>query len=158
MIRRALESDLDALLTLCAEHADYEQLPFQISEQTTRWKTLMLGDTPKIFTWVVEIDQQLEGYMTATIDYATWTGQPFVYMDCLYLRADSRGQGIGRNLIQTLQAFSREQNCVEIQWHTPPNNDIGLSFYRSLYATEKPKVRFFFSSQDMKSEELKNAT
>lgn len=81
--------------------------------------------------------------MTATIDFATWTAEPFVHMDCLYLRPSVRRLGMGRALITTLREFAVHHQCTVIQWQTPPSNQLGIDFYNSIGATNKLKLRFF---------------
>lgn len=146
MIRPIQEGDLDALLELCAEHADYEHLPFQNNGQKLRWQKLFFQLPPKIHVWVFECDGSIQGYMSVTIDYSTWGGEAFAYMDCLYLRTAYRGNGIGRTFIETLRQFAQTRGCTESQWHTPPHNELGLKFYRSIGAQEKTKIRYFLAT------------
>ncbi len=141
-IRRIQTTDLVQLKDLCAEHADYEALNFNKANQEAYWESAFFGSSPKLFGWLCERDDELLGYMTATIDIATWTGQLFVYLDCLYLKVGARGHGIGQRLMHELTEFGRSKNCVEIQWQTPIDNDLGISFYRKIGASEKCKVRF----------------
>lgn len=142
-IRGIQSKDLETLLALCAEHAEYEGLPFQTEDQMARWQTALFGPQPKLFGWVCEEQDQLLGYMTATIDFATWTGRLFAYMDCLYLKPEARGQGLGRQFMAILTDFARARDCSEIQWQTPPDNELGIGFYRRIGAGEKSKARFF---------------
>jgi ribosomal protein S18 acetylase RimI-like enzyme len=143
MIRPINMADVDQLTRLCAEHADYEQLSFDSKGLTQRWPALIFGDDPKLFVWVCEEAGSLVGYMSATIDYATWTAAPFTYMDCLYLRESSRGRGLGQHFMNILIQFSASKGCSEIQWHTPPHNQLGIDFYCRIGAHEKEKRRFF---------------
>jgi ribosomal protein S18 acetylase RimI-like enzyme len=145
MIRPITPQDLDSLLILCSEHADYEQLAFQVADQKSRWQALFFSDPSRIHVWVYEHDGDLQGYMSVTLDYATWSGRCFAYMDCLYLRPTYRGLGLGRQFISTLQAFASSADCDEIQWHTPTHNQLGIDFYRHIGAVEKAKLRYFLS-------------
>ncbi|NVK75813.1 MAG: GNAT family N-acetyltransferase [Oceanospirillaceae bacterium] len=145
MIRKLSVNDLDTLLVLCQEHAEYENLPFELSGQRERWQELCFSESPRIYVWVYEQEGQVQGYMSVTIDYAIWSGKPFVNMDCLYLRPTARGHGLGRGFIETLKAFCKQQGCTEMQWHTPPDNQLGIDFYRRIGANEKLKQRFYLN-------------
>lgn len=81
--------------------------------------------------------------MSVTIDYSTWSGDAFAYMDCLYIRSEYRGSGIGWAFVNNLQQFAAHHQCVEIQWQTPPDNQLGIEFYRRIGASKKLKVRFY---------------
>ncbi len=143
MIRPAKLDDMAHLKELIEAHAIHEGAPFNNGFQNTESLTkLVFGDAPRIFLWVAEMDAGLVGYMSATIDYSTWNAAPFVYLDCLYLTHDARGQGFGLKFIKTLDAFAAARGISEIQWQTPPDNDIGLGFYRHIGAAELPKRRF----------------
>jgi len=141
-IRTIAPSDLTDLVSLCRDHAAYEQLPFSENDQVRNWQSAFFGSRPRLFGWVCEAENALMGYMTATIDYSTWSARQFVYLDCLYLRQEVRRQGIGRALMSVLADFARAHDCDEIQWQTPPTNELGLAFYRAIEALELPKVRF----------------
>jgi ribosomal protein S18 acetylase RimI-like enzyme len=145
MIRAVVPDDLDEIVVLSRSHAEYEGLPYEDTGQAPRLGRAFFGDPPDLFGWVVAnpATGRLDGYMTAVIEFATWPARPFVYMDTLFLRAEARGKGSGQDLIRTLQAFAAERGIAELQWHTPPDNELGIGFYRRLGATELPKRRFF---------------
>ena len=142
-VRRAELPDLATLYDLFEEHAAYEGLPFGGRGRESILETMMFAEPIRIFAWVAEVDHAVSGYMTATIDYSTWSAAPFVYMDCLYLREHCRGHGLGRVFMQELVTFARGRGCKQIQWHTPPDNDLGIGFYRRIGAAHLPKTRFF---------------
>ncbi|BET98877.1 GNAT family N-acetyltransferase [Xenorhabdus taiwanensis] len=142
-IRPVRPEDLTRLVVLCAEHAEYEKLSYCDNGQQQRLQTALFSQPTRLFIWVVADDSgDLHGYLSATIDYSTWSAAPFVYMDCLYLTADLRRQGIGRQLMNTLIDFAKQQQCAEIQWQTPPDNQLGVGFYQHIGAASLTKIRF----------------
>lgn len=152
-IRAIEKSDLSQLGALIIEHADYEGLPIENFSQTKQLGKLIFSETPVLFVWVVEMGKELLGYMSATIDYSTWQAAPFVYLDCLYLREQARGQGIGLLLMKQLRKFAQHHNCNNIQWQTPPENILGISFYRKIGAVELSKMRFTWPVDIQKTHE-----
>lgn len=142
-IRPVRSDDLDQLVTLCAEHAEYEKMSYSDNGQKQRLQIALFSQPARLFIWVVADDNDdLHGYLSVTIDYSTWSAAQFVYMDCLYLTADLRGQGIGRQLMNTLIDFAEQQQCAEIQWQTPPDNQLGIGFYQHIGAASLTKIRF----------------
>jgi GNAT superfamily N-acetyltransferase len=133
---------LDALLALCREHAEYEKAEFRENGQVERWRTAFFGERPALYGWVATDRDEPCGFMTVTIDFATWGAEPFAYMDCLYLREPYRGKGIGRLFLDRLQEFCRAHGCVRAEWQTPPHNELGIGFYQRMGARAKNKVRF----------------
>lgn len=143
---RPIEPDqLPDLLELCREHAAYERAGFRESGQVERWRAALFGDRPVLHGWVaVDGGGRLCGYMTATIDFATWGAEPFAYLDCLYLREPYRGSGLGRAFFERLRGFAAARGCARVEWQTPPDNELGIGFYRRMGATDRPKARFSY--------------
>jgi ribosomal protein S18 acetylase RimI-like enzyme len=141
-IRRIHEDDLAELVILCADHAAYEGSEFHESGQQCRLREALFGPRPVLYGWVVEAEPGLAGFMTATIDYATWPAEFFLHMDCLYLREPFRGRALGRQLIEQLQEFARKEKITLIQWQTPSHNERGIRFYERIGAQSKDKKRY----------------
>ncbi|WP_128433714.1 GNAT family N-acetyltransferase [Streptomyces cyaneus] len=135
---------LDALLALCREHAAYEKADFRENGQVERWRTALFSEQPALYGWIATDDGEPCGFMTVTIDFATWGAEPFVYMDCLYLQEPYRGMGLGRTFFERLREFAVAHGCGWAEWQTPPHNELGIGFYRRMGAGAKPKVRFFY--------------
>lgn len=146
-IRASRRDDLPGLIELFAEHAAYEGVACRCGDRLETLADMMFGESPRIFAWLAEDgDGRPAGYMTVTIDHSTLNAAPFAYLDCLYLRPQARGYGLGRRFMRLLQSFARAHGCEEIQWQTPTHNELGIGFYRRIGASESRKVRFFLES------------
>lgn len=141
-IRPADKSDLDELLSMMQEHADYEQAEFSPAGKKERLNRALFNKPRKLNCWVVETDGILAGFVTYTFDYSTWDAADYVNMDCLFLRERARGFGIGKNILQRLREIASANNCVNVQWHTPVFNVRGIHFYQKNNAEPRQKVRF----------------
>ncbi len=135
---------LDALLSLCREHAAYEKADFHDNGQVERWHSALFSEKAPLHGWIATDAGQPCGFMTVTIDYATWRAERFAYMDCLYLQEPYRGVGLGRTFLQRLREFSIEHRCGWAEWQTPADNEVGIGFYRHLGVKAKPKLRFHY--------------
>ncbi|NIF18157.1 GNAT family N-acetyltransferase [Pantoea sp. Cy-639] len=142
-VRTIREADLPQLLRLCRRHAEYEAATWVENNQVERWSEALFCTSPDLFGWVAQANGHLCGFMTATVDYATWDAAYFAHMDCLYIEDEYRGHGIGRRFFDCLDAFCRERKIGHAQWQTPPDNQLGIGFYQRMGATSKPKLRFF---------------
>ncbi|MFJ5289178.1 GNAT family N-acetyltransferase [Streptomyces sp. NPDC088348] len=138
-------SHLDGLLTMCQEHAAYEKADFRENGQVERWRSALFSERPALYGWVATDGGELCGFMTVTIDFATWGAEPFAYMDCLYLREPYRGRGLGRTFLEQLGEFAAARGCGWAEWQTPPDNELGAGFYRRMGAGEKTKLRFHYN-------------
>jgi len=143
LIRDCQPTDVNALVDLCQKHSEYERAVFNPIGKEEKLQKALFDDHPKLFCLVVEVNEKIIGYASYTFDFSTWDASTFMYMDCLYLKEDTRGFGIGEALIEKLTQIAKDKNCINIQWQTPDFNERAIKFYRRIGATGKDKVRFF---------------
>ena len=77
--------------------------------------------------------------------FSTWDAAFYMYLDCLFLGENIRGNGIGKKLIERIKVEAKKNNCNTIQWQTPQSNVQAIRFYRSIGAVSKSKKRFFLT-------------
>jgi GNAT superfamily N-acetyltransferase len=142
LIREIKENDLDELMSLIGEHTAYEKADFISEGKKGRLKTELFETGSQLHCWVVEIDRMVQGFCSFTFDYSTWDAAYFIYMDCLYIRSEFRGIGIGSAILGKLRKLAIEKGCVNVQWHTPDFNAPAIKFYKKNEALAKSKVRF----------------
>lgn len=133
---------LAALLDLCREHAAYEKADFVDHGQIDRWRRAFFSDPETLYGWVALDDGEVVGFMTATIEFATWSAESFAYMDCLFIRAPYRGHGLGQTFLGNLREFCVLHGCSTAEWQTPVDNALGIGFYERVGARAMPKIRF----------------
>ncbi|MFJ3973991.1 GNAT family N-acetyltransferase [Streptomyces sp. NPDC090021] len=63
-------------------------------------------------------------------------------MDCLYLAAAARGQGLGAALVDGVTGLARELGLEQVQWQTPEWNEGAIRFYDRLGAASDPEFRY----------------
>lgn len=143
-VRPIRADDLNGLLELSREHAAYEKAELFENGQIERWRIALFSAQPALYCWVAINNGDPCGFMTVTVDFATWPAEYFVHMDCLFLREPFRGLGLGREFFDNLRAFCVSHQYKLVQWQTPPDNEVGIDFYRRMGANAKPKLRFFY--------------
>jgi len=144
IIRPLNQQDLPRFLMLCKAHAAFEQCTFEPKDKIADWSRYLLEADQEINCWVVQGGDELVGYATFMRQFSTWNATYYLYLDCLYLEEVSRGQGLGKQLMQKIKQFASEHQCEEIQWQTPSFNQKAIFFYKSLGAKSKTKERFFW--------------
>ncbi len=147
-IRTLREDEVACLLELCAEHAAYEGHAWRCEEREHGLRRALFASPPRLYAWVLEVagshttGGQLEGFATASLQYATWQGRDFLHLDCLYLRPDQRRHGWGRHFLATVLGHARSLGCQEVQWQTPTWNSSAIAFYEAQGASGLEKMRF----------------
>ena len=139
-VRRALPSDANALLSLVREHAAFERDTASCTVEALR--TTLSGEPPRLLAWIAEQAGEPIGYAAATVDFSTWSGRPYLHLDCLFVGQDYRGAGIGAELLWAARAFASSQGITELQWQTPEWNEDARRFYVREGASAARKIRF----------------
>ena len=142
-IRPATLDDLPQIIELCRLHAIFEESDYQSEGKAAALAKHLFQTPPALYCQVATIDQQLLGYVTYMKQFSTWDATYYLYLDCLFLKSEARGQRIGERLMDAVKEAAKELNCSLIQWQTPDFNQRAMKFYRRIGASSKSKERFF---------------
>lgn len=144
-IRLAKEKDMPQITDLCLKHAKYEGVTQNLNITSEHLQNFIFSENPPIKCLVVEQERDIVGYATFMSQFSTWDAAFYIYLDCLFLEENSRGNGIGKKLIERIKVEAKKNNCNTIQWQTPQSNVQAIRFYRSIGAVSKSKKRFFLT-------------
>lgn len=139
-VRRALPADAESLLPLIREHAAFERSVATCTAEALR--AAVSGDLPRLLAWLAEQDSEPVGYAAATVDFSTWSGQPYLHLDCLFVGPHHRGLGIGAELLRMVRSYAASHGITELQWQTPDWNEDARRFYVREGASAARKMRF----------------
>jgi ribosomal protein S18 acetylase RimI-like enzyme len=142
LIRPCKEKDLDALIILCSQHAQYERADYISNGKSDLLKDALFKPEPDLYVLVVSVADKIIGYASYTFDFSTWNARRFLYMDCLYIEPDFRNHGIGEALMRRLKEIAQVNDCVNMQWQTPVWNERAIKFYQRFGGIPKEKIRF----------------
>jgi ribosomal protein S18 acetylase RimI-like enzyme len=73
--------------------------------------------------------------------YSSTLAEPVAVLNDLYVLPESRGLGIGRNLLENAQRVTQEIGYSRLQWLTTQDNDLAQQLYDS---TDVKKVSGYF--------------
>ena len=130
VIRRALPADVEALVRLCKDHADFERVAYEANGKAACLSAALFSDAPRLYAWAAVTRDALVGYATASREYSTWSACEYLHMDCLFVRSNARCAGLGAALLKTVVAVARDLGIPEIQWQTPDWNVDASQFYQ----------------------------
>lgn len=68
---------------------------------------------------------------------------PVAFLEGIFVRQEDRGSGIGRLLMQSIQAWAREQGCSELASDAHLDNVASHAFHKTLGFAETERVVFF---------------
>jgi GNAT superfamily N-acetyltransferase len=134
MIRPAVDGDVETLVQLIHDLAEYERSPASVEIDPDQLRAALFGDSPTVFAHVAEEDGRILGMAIWFLNFSTWTGRSGIYLEDLYVRPEGRARGIGRALITRLAAIAHQAGYGRIDWSVLDWNEPALRFYRSLGA------------------------
>lgn len=143
-IRFAEEKDLSSIIELCKAHAQHERNSFKEENKKEQLSKHILNPDSEIKCLIAESDTEIIGYATFFRQFSTWDAGYYMYVDCLFLKENARGNGTGKQIMEFIKSYSKEQGCPIIQWQTPGFNRRAIKFYTLLGAERKNKERFFW--------------
>jgi GNAT superfamily N-acetyltransferase len=135
MIRPAVDDDVDALVQLIRDLAEYERSPDSVQIEPEQLRMALFGDSPTVFAHVADEGGRILGMAIWFLNFSTWTGRNGIYLEDLYVRPEERAQGIGRALIAALASIALQAGYGRIDWSVLDWNEPAIRFYRSVEAT-----------------------
>jgi len=142
IVRDVRPTDIPNLMNLIREHTAYERAALPADSVAARLTNLLFTAEPRLHAKVAELDGQLVGYATASLEVETWQATEFLHMDCLFLLESARGAGVGGMLLAAVRQLASDLGLDEVQWQTPDWNDGAVRFYDRTGAVKRGKYRY----------------
>jgi len=128
-IRDATDADLDEICTLIEEHARHEGNHELVIEREAMQEYLF-GTDPVAWVIIAETAGRVVGFALYTRTFSTWEVRPGIWMDDLFIRPESRRDGLGRAMLHEL----RSRTNGRVEWEMQGGNERAEIFYEQLGA------------------------
>ena len=128
-ITKATEKDFPEILSMIKELAKYEKAPEKVTNNLQK----MLQEKEYFHAFIAKKDGTAVGFALFFFAYFTWTGKS-LYLDDIYVKKEYRNKGIGKQLINKVIEFAKENNCSRIRWQVLNWNTPAIEFYKKLGA------------------------
>ena len=110
-IRKAEPKDVPAMLQLVKELATFERAPDAVWNTEEAMLRDGFGEQAFFHTFVAELpDGEVVGLALYHWAYSSWKGK-YMYLDDLYVKEKMRGQGTGKQLLDTFLKEAQAQGC-----------------------------------------------
>ena len=141
-IRFAQKDDIKSIVDLCKLHAEFEKSSYDPEGKDVKLSDALFRSEPHVYCLVALVNEKIVGYASYMKQFSTWDANQYIYMDCLFLRSEARGMGIGEKLVDRIKTEGLSFACNAIQWQTPNFNTRAMKFYSRIGAISKSKERF----------------
>ena len=148
MIREIEDRDVEAVVALVHELAEYERAAEHCHLTAAQLRAALFGPAPALFGHVAELVQEdgqgvVVGCALWFLNFSTWRGVHGLYLEDLYVQPAHRGAGLGRALLARLAAVCAERGLARLEWSVLDWNAPSIGFYRALGATEMDEWTVF---------------
>ncbi len=138
-IRAVEERDVDAVVGLVHELAEYERAAERCLLTPAQLHAALFAPAPALFGHVAEVAGEdgrraVVGCALWFLNFSTWRGVHGLYLEDLYVQPAHRGAGIGRALLARLAGVCAERGLARLEWAVLDWNEPSIGFYRSLGA------------------------
>jgi GNAT superfamily N-acetyltransferase len=144
-LRAAEPRDLDAIVALIGELAEFEQLTHLLEVTPDKLRPHLFGHKPgerPVAECVVgEVAGEVVAFALFFTNFSTFLAKPGLYLEDLYVRPAQRGTGLGKALLEHLGRLAAERGCGRFEWSVLDWNERAIRFYEGLGATVMPDWR-----------------
>lgn len=125
-IRKAVQSDLSAILDLVKELAVYENAADQVSATLQDYETAF---NENIFeSQVAEYGGEVIGMTLYYMSYSTWRGK-MLYLEDFVISEKHRNKGVGQLLFDAFLKEAQLKKAVMAKWQVLDWNEPAIKFY-----------------------------
>ncbi|XP_046852447.1 thialysine N-epsilon-acetyltransferase-like isoform X2 [Xenia sp. Carnegie-2017] len=129
IIRNSKPEDCEAILKYIKDLAVFENEPESVVEITNEvFRQDGFGESPS-FRCLVAADKN--GYAVYVNSYSTWKGRA-LWIEDIFVRADCRGRGIGKEFIKCFAKMSLDSGLSKIRCNVLSWNNMAKSVYQKL--------------------------
>lgn len=130
-IREATLHDVDEILALIVELAEYEEARHEVLATAEMLREQLFGADPAAHVLIAETpDGEVAGMALWYRTFSTWLGAPGIWLEDLFVRPKHRKAGHGRALLERLRTMTDGRvEWAVLDWNTP-----SIEFYESLGA------------------------
>jgi GNAT superfamily N-acetyltransferase len=132
--RFARREDVDVLLSLIRELAEFESLLDQVTADVATLADQLFGARKVAEAVIAELDGEPVGFAVFFHNFSTFVGRAGLYLEDLYVKPRARRRGIGRWLVSFVARIAVERKCGRFEWAVLDWNTHALDLYRTLGA------------------------
>lgn len=141
-VRAAEASDVDAIVELVRQLAEYEREPEAARATSEQFHGALFGADPRVHAHVAEVRTatastdddgwEVAGMAVWFVTFSTWEGRHGLWLEDLFVVPEHRRLGLGRALLQTLAEVCVERGWPRFEWWVLDWNEPAHRFYESL--------------------------
>ena len=127
-IRDARPADETAWRGLWGQYVDFYRAAVPAAVTAATWSRILDPLVP-VFARLAEVEGEIAGFAVGVVHARTWSVEPILYLEDLFVDSRFRSRNIGHALIEDLLDLCRKQGWGQLYWHTEGDNDRARRLY-----------------------------
>ena len=127
-IRKGTPEDMEAVLRLIQELADFEKEPDAVIVTVDDLIRDGFGPMPLFHVFVADVESEIVGIALYYYRYSTWKGK-IIHLEDLVVKEKMRGTGLGYALYSEVIKQGKKDKVRRIDWHVLDWNTSAIDFY-----------------------------
>jgi GNAT superfamily N-acetyltransferase len=140
-IRPAEPADVSAIFGMIFELAVFEKLEHMVVADEAMLHESLFGERPACEALVGEANGEVVTFALFFHNFSTFLCKKGLYLEDLYVKQSSRGQGYGKQMLVALARLAVERDCGRFEWSVLDWNTNAIKFYEGMGATMMPDWR-----------------
>jgi len=132
--RPAAEADTTLVLTFIRKLAEYGDISDEVLANEDDVRAALFGPRPVAEAILAFIGSEPVGFALYSYTFASFLGQPGMYIEDVFVEQDHRGAGVGKALLIHLAGIGVARGCGRLEWSVLNWNERAMEFYQDLGA------------------------
>ena len=129
IIRNALPTDMEAVLSMIKELAEYEKALDKVKMTTEQLIEDGFGHSSLFQSIIAIYKGEICGYAIYYFGYSTWNGKT-LYLEDIMIKGNYRRKGIGQKLFNEIVKIAKQENVKRLDWQVLNWNQSAIDFYK----------------------------
>ena len=134
-VRTATREDIPLLLRFLRLLAEFDGHPESVTATPEALERHLFGAMRLCHAVIAEQAGEPIGFATYHFTFSTFSAQPGLWLDDLFVLEEQRGTGAGTALLKRLTSIAVEAGCCRVNWIVNQANERGIAFYERSGAT-----------------------
>ena len=119
--------NLEPCLDLMRAYYEFDAIDFDPVRARRALEQMLREDHGR--AWIVQLEGKPAGYVVVLWGFSLEYGGRVLEIDELFIRTEFRGLGLGRAILEFVEAQARGVGAVVLTLETEPENEIAQTFY-----------------------------
>jgi ribosomal protein S18 acetylase RimI-like enzyme len=120
-------NNLEPCLDLMRAYSEFDGIEFDLTRARRALEQMIREDHGR--AWMVELEGQVAGYVIVLYGFSLEYGGRVLEIDELFIRTEFRGHGLGRAILEFVEAEARDFGAILLTLETESENENAQAFY-----------------------------